>query len=206
MDDKPRIKDLNRFSLFVPMPNVPNQRARLSWSIRAASPRISIFYFNPATNKNEVMAVFMAPEVFFVFLDQFEELIKNNQTGAKYKIENYLGIKDAQGKQTADRRLVNELYYGLDAEGMAWLSVVEGDKPRLKFTFSLWDYSKIFKPDGTQLSESEASKAYALTAIKALRDIYTMNMSTFAEYGKPEFSAKSSSVKVDESVLEDLNF
>lgn len=204
MDQKPKIKDLNRFSLFTSIPDVPNQRARLSWCSRANSPRISVFFFNPVSNKNEVMSVFMAPEVFFVFLDQFEQLVKDNKPDVKYKVENYLSLKDSNGRSTSEKRLVNELFYGLDSEGQAWLSVVEGDKPRLKFTFVLWDYSKIFKPDGAPLSVSEGSRAYALSAIRALRQIYT-NEFEFIEYGRSG-ATKPADVKIDETILEDLNF
>ena len=49
----PRIHDLNKFSLFADVPGVEKQRARLTWSMRGDQPRITVFLFNPATNRNE---------------------------------------------------------------------------------------------------------------------------------------------------------
>ena len=93
---------------------------------------------------------------------------------------------------------------------MIWLSLIEGDKPRLKFNFSLWDYNKIYKPDGEVLSAAKASIGLAKGVIRALRDIYTINLAQFTEYTAA--SAKTSTApsnvisKTDATVLEDLTF
>ena len=205
----PRIQDLNKFSLFTDIPGVEKQRARLTWSMRGDQPRITVFMFNPATNRNDNISAPLSPEVFFYFCDKFEEVINGNP-GVKYKIDCLTAIRTAEGKITDEKKLICELWFGQDNDGMIWLSLIEGDKPRLKFNFSLWDYNKIYKPDGEVLSAAEASIGLAKGVIRALRDIYTINLAQFTEYtaAAAKTSTAPSNVisKTDATVLEDLTF
>lgn len=205
----PRICDLNKFTLFADVPGVEKQRARLTWSMRGDQPRITVFLFNPATNRNENISAPLSPEVFLFFCDKLEEVINGNP-GVKYKIDCLTAIRTSEGKITDERKLICELWFGQDGDGMIWLSLIEGEKPRLKFNFSLWDYNKIYKPDGEQLSAAEASIGVARATVRALRHIYTHNMTQFTEYASA--ATKASSVpsnvisKTDTTVLEDLTF
>lgn len=205
----PRIQDLNKFTLFAEIPGVDNQRARLTWSIRGGQPRISVFMFNPATNRNEVISAPLAPDVFMFLCDKIEE-VTTAAPGTKYKVECLTAVRDAAGKMTSERKLISELWFGIDAEGMIWLSVIDGDKPRIKFNFNLWEYNKIYKPDGTVFSAAEGSVGIAKATIRALRQIYTVNMAEFTEYvpagGKAGSTTSTGAVKSDTSVLEDLTF
>lgn len=210
---QPRILDLNKFTLFADIPNVQKQRARLAWGIRGGNPRITVFAFNPTSNRNEVMAAPIPPDVFIIFCDQFLKALESGQTGIKAKINNMVSVRDSEGKPTNEKRLLSELWYGIDESGIAWLSVTEGDKPRIKFSFSIWGYSVIYKTDGTPLSESEASRMSAIATMQCIKQIYMQNMAEFVEYsagsnGRSNTAANTApaSTRVDASVLEDINF
>ena len=209
---QPRIMDLNKFTLFADIPDVPKQRARLAWGIRGGNPRISVFAFNPASNKNEVMSAPVPPDVFIIFCDQFLKALESGQSNIKAKINNMLSVRDAEGKPTSEKRLLSELWYGIDESGIAWLSVIEGDKPRIKFSFSIWGYSVIYKSDGNQLTESEASRMAAIATMQCIKHIYMQNMAEFVEYSagannrNNTASAAPASTRTDASVLEDINF
>lgn len=208
----PKIQDLNKFTLFADIPGVQNQRARLSWSLRGGNPRISAFAFNSATGKNEISSAPLPPDAFLVFFDQFQKMVESGQNNVKAKVACLTGIRDTEGKLTQEKRLLSELWFGVDEAGLAWVSVVEGEKPRIKFTFNIWGYTVIYKADGSPLTESEASKLCASSVIKALRSIYTANMAEFAEYSPAAARAATTAVtemaapKIDPSVLEDINF
>ena len=204
----PRIQDLNKFTLFADIPGVENQRARLTWSIRGGQPRISVFLFNPATSRNEVLSAPLSPEIFLFLCDKIEE-VASAAPGTKYKIECLLSVRDAAGKPTQEKRTLSELWFGIDADGLVWMSIIDGEKPRIKFNFSLWDYHKLYKPDGSVFTQSECSIGIAKATIRALRDIYTRNMGEFVEYtpaGNKNTAAATTAVKNDTSMLEDLSF
>jgi hypothetical protein len=198
--------------MFAEIPGVQNQRARLNWSLRNGGPRISVFAFNTVTNKNDSISAPLGVEVFMLFCDQFEKMATANPN-TKSKIECYTSIRDAAGNITPEKRLISELWFGVDAEGMVWISIVEGDKPKIKFIFNLWQYNKFIKNDGTELSGPEASSMLAQSTIRALRTIYTNEIGEFTEYvGKTTGNIQqlappvSTASKVDEITLEDINF
>ena len=208
----PRIQDLNKFTLFADIPGVTKQRARLSWSMRGTNPRITAFAFNPNTNKNEVTTAPLSPDIFLIFCDQFLAMIDSNQTNIKAKIETLTSVRDAGNKPTQEKKLLSELWYGIDANGIVWMSIVEGDKPRIKFTFNIWGYNVIYKTDGTALTEAEASRIAAKSSVSALKAIYIQNMAEFTEYVPQSDrtidarTTDTSVAKIDPSVLEDINF
>lgn len=206
MPAKPRIMDLNRFTMFADVPGVENQKAKLSWGIRDGSARVTVFVFNTAAKRNEVISAPLGTETFLVFCDMFEKII-DASPGSKSKIDCYMGIRDAGGKLTGEKKLIGEFWFGVDNEGLIWVSLVDADKPRIKFTFKMWDYHKILKTDGTPLTDVEASKAVARTTIRALREVYVPAMAQFIEYvGKTSNNNSSNVTKAEELTLEDINF
>jgi hypothetical protein len=205
----PRIQDLSKFTMFADAPGGGGQRSKLQWSIRGGNPRITIFTFNPVTNKNDIISAPLTPEVFLLFCDQFLSIINNNATNVKAKLDTYIGLRDEANKLTGEKRLLSELWYGVDENGLAWISVTEGDKPKVKFTFSLWAYNKIYKSDGSELTATEVSRAMADSTISALKNIYINNMATFSEYNTGASAVANKSQSSDKAVnfnVQDLDF
>jgi hypothetical protein len=97
---------------------------------------------------------------------------------------------------------------------MSVISLESDTRPRLKFTFRLSDYHKIYRSDGSVLSESEASCLHALSTIRAIRSIYTQNVNFYkppydknavmGSYGKKPFESKTSSKSI--ANFDDLTF
>ena len=166
-----RINEILRFSMFTDAPGVEGKRSRLAWSVRDGNPRVTVYTNIPTdTIQKGVLSAPMNPETFFIFLDLFEKVALGDN-GIKYKIDCYTSFRKEDGTYT-DKTLQSELWFGKDDQGVIWISVNAPSRPKIKFDFKVYDYHKIYKGDGTQISESEASALQALAVIKAMRNIY----------------------------------
>lgn len=167
----PRIQELNRYSMFTNAPGAEGKRSRLAFSIRDNNPRITVYTNVPTdTVSYGIIAAPMNPETFFVMLDLLKK-IAVGENGNKHKIDCFTQYKDKEGK-LQDRTLLSEVLIGKDDNGIVWISVVSGSRPKIKFEFRISDFHKLYKADGHQFSESESSVLEALAKVKALESIY----------------------------------
>lgn len=170
-DDRPKIEELNKFSMFANLPGEGGKRPRLGWSVRDMNPRITVFTNSPAdTVQYGIISAPMNPETFFVFLELLEK-VALGPNDSKFKIECYTSTRQPDGTY-ADKTVQSELVFGKDPAGIVWLSVIAVNRPKVKFEFKIYDYHKIFNGDGTQMDESESSSLQALGVVKALKAIY----------------------------------
>lgn len=171
--EKPRILELNRFSLFAPCPGVEGRMSRLAWCIRDGYPRISVYLNNPSvTGYAGILYAPFNPTTFFVFLDELEKIAKG-ESGNKCKFSNYTHPREnGVVIPNSEKILQSELWIGKDNDGICWISVVMPDRPKIKFEFHLSPYHKVTRSDGTELSKSDGSVLETLAVALAIRDVY----------------------------------
>jgi len=168
-----RIRELEKFSLYAKASPDQQQQSRLAWSERDGNPRITVYTNLPNdTERYGIIYAAMNPEIFFASL----QLLKNiaiGPNGSKMKVNCYTGARGDDGKPTGEKILLSDLLMGKDDNGIVWLSVVSGNRPKIKFEFKISDYHNIVKSDGTPLEAGECSSLIALSTIDRLIDIYT---------------------------------
>jgi hypothetical protein len=165
--------ELDKLTLYA-TPEPGGRSPRLAWSLIFGNPRITVY-----TNRKELenkenewgrITARLDIITMRILLDQLEKVVKG-QEEVRYKIVNKNHpIVDGQRSEVAVE--VNEIIFGKDKEGMVWISVVEGEKPKIKFNFSFSDYHELRKGDGTSFSASEGSCLAANAYIGILRDMF----------------------------------
>ena len=209
---KPKINELNKFTIFANAPGAEGRRSRIAWSIRDGNPRITVYTNIPSDNVNYgIISAPMNPETFYAFLELFEKVI-HGESDVKYKIECYTSIPDKDGKYT-DKTLLSDVIFGKDANGVVWISVVSGNRPKIKFELKISDYHKIFHGNGNVFTESEASALQAMALVKALRATYYQYTNGFRQPGngtnsvsaKPS-AATYSSNNTQDNKAKDIDF
>lgn len=182
-------KELEKFHLFTDAPGAEGKRSRLSWSSYRGNPRIGIFTNVPNDLSKGMMNAAMNPETFLIFLNLFEDIAKKSVEN-KAKIDCYTLPRTPDGEERSQEKiLASEVYFGRDANGILWISVVIPNRPKIKFDFKISDFHKIYKGDGTQLSEAEGSTLQTLATIKALREVFMGHMGDI----RPPYIPNSSS-------------
>ena len=64
-----------------------------------------------------------------------------------------------------EKFLDSELWFGKDDEGVAFISVISGERPKIKFEFNISDYHKIHR-SGNPITKAEASCLQALAVVR----------------------------------------
>lgn len=171
--DKPKIQELEKFGLFTPAPGADFKRSRLAWCIRDGNPRITVYTNVPEDKTNYgIIPAPMNPETFGIFLDLWEQIVKSDVADRK-KVQCFTAQRTADGKP-GEKILLSEVLFGRDNEGIVYIIVKAADdaRPKIKFDVKLSEYHKIFKGDGTPLTEKEGSTLQALAMINTLRSTY----------------------------------
>jgi hypothetical protein len=139
---------------------------------------LTVFTNDPKDQVSKgIMYAPMNPETFYAFLDLFEQATKST-SGTKYKIDCLTSTRDQAGNIKQDEKvLLSEVWFGKDDAGLVWLSCVAPNRPKIKFTFKVSDYHRIFK-DGSPLSEAEASCLQAMATVRILRNAFYPLVST----------------------------
>lgn len=165
-----RIHDLIQFTLWAETPNVPGSRSRLGVSERNGAPRLTVF--TGAKQGPKVLAVGMAPDIFELFMSEFETILKAG-VKAKGSCANKMKDPSFEGKAAnfdeVPKVIKNTLHYGIDEAGLAWLAVEQKDAARIVFRFGKADWHVFQRPDGTTFTESEFSIKLALAWVVGLR-------------------------------------
>lgn len=217
-DTQPRIQinDLNKFIMFAETPGVQGKRAKLTWSERDGNPRITVFTNDPKdTIGRGILNAPLNPETFFAFLDRFED-IALGENDKKGKIDCYTSVRDQEGKTVGtEKKLVSELVYGKDANGIIWFGVSAPNRPKIKFVFKISEFHKIYNSDGSVFTEAQASQAQAVSVIRAIRHIFYTITGGFRKpisgnggqnSGSNDFSYKPSEKITPAEDFQDLTF
>lgn len=179
--DKPKIHEINRFTMFTPAPGVEGKQSRLAWCVRDGNPRITVYTNIPsdATNMYGILSANMNPETFFVFLDELEK-IALGQSNVKRCINCYTTFRQENGAP-GEKKLMSKLLFGKDENGMMWLSIVSDNRPKIKFEIKFSDWHELLHEDGSSPPQSDLSVAQTIAICKAMRVIYAKLVSDFRQ-------------------------
>lgn len=171
------MEDKVRYITFTSLTLVDKEHgARLKWGVRMGFPRLTV---EPEPKKEGekygetiINAPFTYP-TFFYFLDRFEEVIQG-EPGSSFSIE-CRNTKYVDGKKTNETYLQAKVIVGKDKEGIIFISVIEEGKKKIKFDLlpdTKW--YKMFKNGEEITDKKDLSYYYAISYIKTVRAIYTM--------------------------------
>ena len=203
-------KQLEKFQLYTEAPGAPGKRSRLGYSSYRGAPRITVFTNVPNDSGKGVINAPMNPETFIVFMNLLEAVARN-PAETKNKIDCWTILRSTEGQEVnKEKTLLSEVYFGRDANGVVWISVTAPNRPRIKFDFKISDFHKIYKGDGTQLTEAESSTLQTLATVTALREIMMTHMSELAPPYVPNTNGnrdnKSQPKAVNTAEFDDLTF
>ncbi len=146
-------------------------KAKLRFGIWNNNPRITVYTNEDSDKKNNMGMITapMDPVVFSTFLAKLSETI-SSPPNTKFSIQNYT-MKKGDGEEKLRKVHINDIYGGKDENGVIWISVVEGNRPKFKFDFGNFPFHKFFKGDGEEMSKAELSQIAAKAAINLFSDI-----------------------------------
>ena len=185
--DRPKIQDLEKFMLFAPPPSGADKRPRLVWGIRDGNPRVTV-YTNLEADKAAKGVIYAGinPETFYIFLSLFEKILQG-PNGEKNKIDCF-GTKWVDGERVNEKTLISELWFGKSPEGIAWLSLIAPERPKIRFEIQISDYHKLFHNDGTAFTAQEGSILQAQALILGLRHAYLSYAGAVRKAQKPSLT------------------
>jgi hypothetical protein len=171
---KPKIVDIDRLILFGPHPDNPSIRSKMVWASRNGHPRVTVYTNHP--QEQGLKGILNAPMdalTFKIFARKFREVCLTEGEQKGNKVDCLGSAFDDQGKRIPnEKRLVGELWFGKDANGIVWLSLVAPDRPRVKFELRLSEWHKIYF-NGQPLTEAEASKQQGLSYVETLVECFS---------------------------------
>lgn len=166
-----KIVDFSRLSLYTSTPGVEGKRSRMSFGARDGNPRITVFTNDPRdTIAKGVISAAMNPETFMVFVNRFKNIVRST-TEVKDRIDCY-GSRWENNKKVEDRVLLSTIWFGRDAEGIIWISVVADGRPKIRFDFRMSDWHHVYV-DGKQIDEATASAFEAGSKIHLIESAMT---------------------------------
>lgn len=200
----PAFNELAKFSMFTPSPGTEGKRAKLAWVVRDGNPRVTVNTNNPSDTVRAPINAAMNPETFEIFLNEFERIIRSEKT-EKMKIDCLKGIRNDDNRVT-EKILDSELWFGKDEDGIAFISVISGTRPKIKFEFNISDYHKIHKSSGP-LTKAESSCLQALAVVQTIRRVFTQYYREFRQKQPyKSFDTPVATVKSEGTSFEDINF
>ncbi len=180
--NQPRYKsplEQDKLSLYA-VPDKPGARSpKLCWAVIFNHPRLTVYTNDPQLQNKENdwgritarLDIIVAQSVLDVLLSMIDE-----PADTRYKIENFNNPITENGERTQTPVHINDIHIGKDKEGVIWLSVVEKDKPKIKFNLEFSDYHHLQCGDGTPVTRAKASifatRAYCGLVSKFLTESY----------------------------------
>jgi hypothetical protein len=165
------IKSFERLAMFTDCPGAPGKRSKLNWAVIGDNFRITIFTNDPNdTIKKGVLYAGMDPVTFELFLTKFEKILCSPNGEYQDKVDCF-GAVFEDDKRTNEKTLISHLCFGKDINGMAWISVIAPNRPKIKFFFKVSEWHKVYV-DGQQISDAEGSLAMAFSTIAVLRRVF----------------------------------
>jgi hypothetical protein len=193
----PTFNELAKFSMYTPSPGAEGKRAKLAWVVRDGNPRISVSTFNPSDTVKAPINAAMNPETFEIFLNEFERIIRSEKP-EKMKIDCLRGVRGGEDNRVTEKVLDSELWFGKDDEGVAFISVISGTRPKIKFEFNISDYHKIHRSSGP-ITKAEASCLQALATVQTIRRVFTQYYREFRQkFASASYPAKTTTVATTE--------
>lgn len=186
-----QFKELDKFAMFTDAPGVQNRRSRLQWSSYRGNPRIAVFTGVPDDTNKGVITAPMNPETAMILFDLLDDL-RLGAPDRKYKVENYTLPKAEEGEKRSSEKIhLSDTWIGKDKEGVLWISVRAPNRPTIVFKFTVSDFHKLFKGNGEQLTEAEASCLQAKAVVENLRAIFQVHSAEL----RPPFDAEAAKAR-----------
>lgn len=143
--------------------NEKGRRATLKIELINNNPRITIYTGDPDDQENNhgrIQAKLDAV-IYMLMIDRLEDMARKGDGKKIYSVNNELErFKDK--KPTGEWYTANTLKFGRDDDGQVWLSVIERNRPKLKFIITNPAYHVLKNADGSDLPVGEVSRLFTL--------------------------------------------
>ena len=184
MSDKPayvppakNVLDNPKLRIDGPMLDGAKRRSQLSFELFRNNPRIAIYYNDERTKPTYAR---MEPDSFFFFLHCLEDIAKGTRKAIKIRNKHSY---DAQGNKLPKPDVVSQTIGGIDeVTNKVFISVVEKDKPPLKFFFDPGFWYSVVDETNTPLPDDVLTRALCLSKIKFLLELYPIVMESTYEH------------------------
>lgn len=153
-----------------------NDFATLTWAVRMGYPRITIWL----TNKKDELGKAGKEQAItapfdYITLEMFFKLLQDMivaEPGSKISIDCY-NASYVNNEKTNDIVLQSKVIFGKDDNGVIYLGVVDGDKPKVKFELLHPNKFHKFNVNNKDLHDNkpEASKLFATAYLNSLINI-----------------------------------
>lgn len=177
-DQKPIYKSAllrnTKLQLRAPCPTAPGKWSSLRWDMYRDNPRLVVRTNDPADQEKDYgqITAAMDPSVFYIFLDQLEQVVAGNLPSFKLECHNI------PRNDTGSRDIVHisDIWVGKDKDGVMNISVVsknDTSRPVVKFPFDVSDsrFHKLYHKSGEEYTLAERSVAAARGYLMFLKQI-----------------------------------
>lgn len=175
-----------KLSLYVP-PAKPGQRMpKLSWSVNFGHPRITVYTNDPSIEDKEHNFGRIQARLDIPTFQSFLELLDSCTLSlgqakdpeahgpVKYVVKNMRPWVDS--KRVENPEVINEIFVGRDKEGTVWMSVIEENKPKIKFEFKLSDWHGLYNGQGEPFTTAQMSSIVARSYVRMLRALFPQSL------------------------------
>ena len=205
---KPTINEFQAFMMYATPTNGSTRSPKLSFGIRDGKPRITV-YTNVPEDSDKFYGIINAPMDAMTFTTVMTLLsdIAVGPNDTKQRIDNFTSRRQEDGSY-GDKILLSSTMIGKDASGIVWISVISDDdtRPKIKFEFTLSDYHKLVKSDGTPYSKAEASVLVTRGLTENLPKMIMPFMSGFSAKGNARPTNNQSSGNNTFTLSEDIPY
>ncbi len=167
--------DNRKLNLSTKCPADQSKWSSLIWGLYSNNPRITVYTNDPGDTGpdkgyGKISANLDLP-IFAAFLVQLDKII-DGPNDVKFSIENKNFIFPG-GKRSEKPVVVNTLWFGKNADGVVWISVVARERPKIQFKFGGDgnSFHNFTHGDGTAFSAGEWSQLQAKGYVRILENM-----------------------------------
>lgn len=159
--------------------NEKGQRASLMTEMVGNNPRFTIYTNIPEDKENNYgrIQAKLDPVVFMLIIDRLEDMARKGEGKKIYSIDN-MKQKFVNNKPVDEWYPLNTVKFGRDEDGQIWISVVEKNRPKIKFVFTQPQYHVLKNPDNSDLAPGEVSRMFTLAWCGVFRTLLGPCMNT----------------------------
>lgn len=180
--EKPKIFVLDRYTLFAGVEN--NQRASMEFGLREGYPRITVWTRSESDNNGK--GFLSAPfdlDHFLMFLTRLEFVARQKEPTKEQALVKHWP-RDPEGKIKGDKEVSCEVWFGKDEDGTVWISLVQPNRPKIKFEIVMSDFHEFRTKDGV-MSKGMASMLRTIVMCGVLREWFTTHSLSFRDTSIP---------------------
>lgn len=181
-DFKPQIEKnaLNARKMQLQAPNAAGKNAGMNIRLHNNNFRIQVYTNDPNDPKQGAITAAMEPYVFSMMLTMIDEAVSAPGEYRNY-IDN-MGFKFIGGKRGDKQEVLSRTVIGKDADGIVYLSIVEGGRPNVKFPMLPSSWHILRGANGDVEEKATTSRMFA----KGFVRIWTQLLQGLIAYFKEE--------------------